>query len=201
MTTASDKILHITDWIPLTDIPSVGTGKSSTVTLKAQQFWDNLCGDKVKEPCGVYQVSFTRPESIYHEDIGYIGQSTDLRKRVYNLASNAKPDNLATHHQCGVYLRHSNIDPATVYVRMIFTTMDAVTEVERALHDKQRFMFNHSIGYAWEEASGGVRSCRITAQSAINRCDLNTCLELKRYLEERIILLEREELNSVVGSI
>ena len=59
-------------------------------------------------------------------------------------------------------------------------------------------MFNHDIGYAWEEASGGVRSCRITAQSAINRCDLNKCLELRKYLEERITTLEKEELSELL---
>lgn len=188
----SKKILHVTEWIPLTDIPSMGHGKATYVSPKSNLFWRKTC--IVESRSGVYQVSLTRPESFIHEDIGYIGKSKDLRKRVYNLACDSKPNNVSEHHKCGVYLRHSNINPADVYVRMFITKEKDISSIEKYLHGQQRSVHNHSIGYAWKEASGGPSSCRIAAQTAINRCDINTCIELRKYLEERIATLEKKEM-------
>jgi hypothetical protein len=48
------------------------------------------------------------------------------------------------------------------------------------------------MGRGWEEASGGHRSCRITAMNSIDRCDMEKCMQLKEHLNKRIKLLQKD---------
>jgi len=187
---AEDFILHQTDWIPLSTVPSRST---NTITHKSHRFWESL----YKKNTGVYQVSLKKPIVLVHEDIGYIGQSGELGLRVYNLKSSLSSMK-NTHHQCGVYLRCEGVDVSQVYVRMLFSDNPSV--LEDILHNAQRSKFKHDIGYAWEEASGGHRSCRITAINSIDRCDLEKCLQLKDHLDRRIkkLQLKREFTQNVI---
>jgi len=180
---AEEFILHQTDWIPLATVPA--RLAASTITQKSQLFWESLH----EKNTGVYQVSLSRPKELVHKDIGYIGQSGELGVRVYNL-KNSLTSLKNSHHQCGVYLRCEGVDVSQVYVRMLFSDNPSV--LEDILHNAQRSKFKHDIGYAWEEASGGHRSCRITAMNSIDRCDMEKCMQLKEHLNKRIKQLQKD---------
>lgn len=175
-----NKIKHVTEWIPLSTIPSTeGSGKSHRSSVVA--FWENLYKNYHN---GVYQVSLTKPTALVSKDIGYIGQSGNLPNRVYNIRSGAKANGKTTHHSCGVYLRYCNVKLDEVYVRMIFVAPRHKNDLEKFLHKEHRSNFGYDIGYAWEEASGGWRASRINAMSAMDRCDEAKLLKLQKYLDK-----------------
>lgn len=181
-----DKIKEVTPWIPLSIVPSAG----SNAQLKRERivsFWSQF-NDNYTD--GVYQVSLTRPKDIIHKDIGYIGQSSKIPCRLYQLKSSAGKENKVTHHGCGVYIRHSDIDPSNVYVRVLFTDSGDKIMLEEYLHREHKLKYGYELGYAWTEASGGYKSSRIRVLSAVDRCDLATLQDIKTYIDAKIKLLK-----------
>lgn len=169
-----------TKWVPLTDIPSA----TSYVTLgkNCLDYWKNYTNGV---HVGVYQVSLKKPTDVVHKDICYVGKSDCLPKRLSDLRSAAGANNKVAHHMCGVYIREEKIDINDVYVRCVLS--DDEHELERWLHQEHKQRFGYKVGYAWEEASGGYKSCRIQSQMSIKRLNsLDACLKVQEVLNERI---------------
>lgn len=151
-----------TEWVRLIDIPSAGSYNSLTDTCIS--WWKTYTGGIY---AGVYQVSLNRPKNIVDKDICYIGQSDTLPKRLSDLRSSAGQGNVVTHHSCGVFIREEKIDIETVFVRCLIDKDKKA--LEDWLHKEHKTKFGFRVGYAWEEASGGHKAARITAQASIKR--------------------------------
>jgi len=186
----SDKlILDATGWQRLSDFPSCKSYREMSETC--YDFWDWFADG---QHSGVYQVSLSRPSEWVHKDICYIGESTCLPKRISDLRCSAGKSNKNTHHTCGVYIREEAIDINSVYVRVLLTNNKQ--KLERYLHDAHRDKFGYDIGYKWEEASGGYKSCRIQSQVNIKRLKtVEACLKVQKVLAKRIIELKNDRSN------
>ena len=186
----SDKlILDATGWHRLTDFPSCTSYRE--MSEKCYDFWKLITNG---QQSGVYQVSLSRPSEWVHKDICYIGESTCLPKRISDLRCSAGKSNKNTHHTCGVYIREEDIDIDSVYVRVLLT--NDKQKLERYLHDAHRDKFGYAIGYKWEEASGGYKSCRIQSQVNIKRLKtVEACLKVQKVLAKRIMELKYDRSN------
>lgn len=184
-----DKTIKVTKWIRLTDVPSA----ASYVVLGENciKFWKKLTGGIHS---GVYQVSIKKPKDLVHKDICYIGESDCLPKRLSDLRSAAVANNKVAHHMCGVFIREEGINIKDVYVRCIVVKEEKKKQdVERWLHTEHKKNFGYKVGYAWEEASGGYKSCRIQSQLSIRRLNsLEACEKVQQVLNERIKQLKME---------
>ena len=172
-----------TKWIPLSEIPSASSyGK---LNEKCRRYWNNFT-DGVHY--GVYQISLTRPKSVIHKEIKYIGLSTYLPCRLNFLRTSATPENKVTHHMCGVYIREEKINIDEVYVRCLIPKDRCFLEdIERWLHQEHKIRFKYKVGYAWEEASGGYKSARIGCLMLIKRLQtLDACNSVQDALLKRI---------------
>jgi hypothetical protein len=117
-----------------------------------------------------------------------------LPKRISDLRCSAGKSNKNTHHTCGVYIREEAIDINSVYVRALLT--NDKKKLERYLHAAHRNEFGYAIGYKWEEASGGYKSCRIQSQVNIKRLKtVEECLKVQKVLAKRIIELKYDRSN------
>ena len=187
----SDKlIVDSTWWHPLTDFPTCTSYRE--MSEKCYDFWDWFAD---RQQSGVYQVSLSRPSEWVHKDICYIGESTCLPKRISDLRCSAGKSNKNTHHNCGVYIREEAIDINSVYVRALLTNdkqKNDKQKLERYLHDAHRNEFGYAVGYKWEEASGGYKSCRIQSQVNIKRLKtVEDCLKVQKVLAKRIKELKK----------
>jgi hypothetical protein len=184
----------ITKWVRLSDVPSATSyGKLNRSTKRANKTWDywnNLTGGEIS---GVYQVSLKKPKDVIHKDICYIGESDCLPKRISDLRSAAGAGNKVAHHMCGVYVREEGIDIDSIYVRCLIPKNCSKQDIERWLHSEHKKQFGYKVGYAWEEASGGYKSCRISSQMSIRRLNsLEACEKVQKVLNERIAQLKSE---------
>ena len=194
----SDKLIfNATVWQRLSDFPSCKSYREMSKTC--WEFWDWITDGRGPQHSGVYQVSLSRPSEWVHKDICYIGESTCLPKRISDLRCSAGKSNKNTHHTCGVYIREEAIDINSVYVRALLTNNKQKNDkqkLERYLHDAHRDKFGYDIGYKWEEASGGYKSCRIQSQVNIKRLKtVEACLKVQKVLAKRIIELKYDRSN------
>jgi hypothetical protein len=174
----------VSEWVRLSEFPSMAASKNKR--SKSALAWWNKFYDG--EHIGVYQVSLTKPKSLIHKDICYIGMSEYLPRRVSDLRTSAGKKNKVTHHNCGVFIRHSDeVSVDNVYVRCLFTTKDQRDALEGYLQDQHRIKYGYPLGFKWTEASGGHQSSRIQVISAVQRLDsIEVCEELKLLLDKRI---------------
>lgn len=175
-----------TRWIRLSDIPSaVSYVKIGT---RAAMFWMDVLGSKwIDKPIGVYQVSLTKPKEVVHKDICYNGKSECIPKRISDLRTAAGAGNKTAHHMCGVYIREEGINIDDVFVRCLVPDNGDTQALERWLQSEHKKLFGYKVGYAWEEASGGHKSCRIQTQMSIKRLSsLEACMKIQKVLNERI---------------
>lgn len=182
-----------TNWIPLVDFPSA----TSYVAIgeRCNEYWKKLTKGATS---GVYQVSLKKPKDVVHKDICYIGESDCLPKRISDLRTGAGAGNKTAHHMCGVYIREEGIDIRDVYVRcLIVEDPEQKQDLERWLHSEHKRLYSYKVGYAWEEASGGYKSCRIQTQMSIKRLNsLEACEKIQKVLNdqiEKLKLLESEQ--------
>ena len=188
----------ITKWIRLDDIPTPLSYRE--LGTSAAGFWEDILGSKWVNAnrTGVYQVSLTQPKDVVDKDIGYTGKSECIPKRLSDLRTSAGAGHKTAHHMCGVYLREENIKVSDVYVRCL-SPLDkhSIEFMERWIHNEHKKRFGYKIGYAWEEASGGYKSCRIQTQMSIKRLEsLEACEKVQKVLNEQIKklkLLESEQ--------
>lgn len=176
-----------TDWVPLTEIPSQGSYVS--MSERATVYWKKYTKGVYT---GVYQVSLKKPAAVIHKDICYIGESDCLPKRLSDLRTAAVATNKTAHHMCGVFIREEGIDINDVYVRCLVTESDK-HDLERWLQSEHKKQFGYKVGYAWEEASGGHKSCRIQTQMNIKRLNsLEACERIQKALNERVEQLKKQ---------
>lgn len=177
----------VTDWVLLTEIPSQGSYVS--MSKRATDYWAKYTEGVYS---GVYQVSLKRPKAVIHKDICYIGESDCLPKRLSDLRTAAVATNKTAHHMCGVFIREEGINIDDVYIRCLITDSNK-HDLERWLHSEHKKNFGYKVGYAWEEASGGHKSCRIQTQMNIKRLNsLEACEKIQKALNERIKELKKQ---------
>lgn len=183
----------VTEWIKLTEIISAKSYRK--ISKNCKNFWEEFSGGKYP---GVYQVSLKKPKQLVHKDICYIGESYFMPKRISDLRSSAGKGNKVTHHMCGVFIREEGIDIESVYVRCIIIEEGKERqEFERYLHKEHKSKFGYKLGYSWEEASGGHKSCRIQTQANIKRLDsLDACKKVQIALNKRMEELKKLSLRS-----
>lgn len=185
-----------TKWIRLDDIPTPTSYRE--LGTSTASFWEDILGSKWVNTnrAGVYQVSLTRPKDIVHRDIGYTGKSDCVPKRLSDLRTSAGAGHKTAHHMCGVYLREENIKVSDVYVRClsplhVASIKNSIEFMERWIHNEHKKRFGYKVGYAWEEASGGYKSCRIQTQMSIKRLEsLEACMKVQKVLNEQIARLK-----------
>ncbi len=181
----------VTDWVNLSDIPATSSYKVEHLYDKVIDFWQTLSAGRYT---GIYQASFSKPKDIVHKSIGYIGQSSFLPKRLSDLRSSATKGNKVSHHHCGVYLREESIDHRKVFVRCLITDLNNLSDLESWLHAEHKNKFGYETGFAWQEASGGIRSYRTQIQDKIKRIDsIETCEQLIGALNQQIIKLKEQK--------
>jgi hypothetical protein len=175
----------ITDWVNLSDIPAVSSYKVEELYDSVISFWKSFSGGRYT---GIYQASFSKPKDVVHKSIGYIGESGFLPKRLSDLRSSATQGNKVSHHHCGVYLREESIDHRKVFVRCLLTDEN---NLEKYLQKQHREKFGYEKGFAWQEASGGIRSYRTQIQDKIKRIEsVEVCEQLIEALNQQIIKLK-----------
>lgn len=127
-------IKEIIDWQPLTNI----YGRQSSRLLEFVEKHGSH---------GVYQIAMREhcPQSIIHEDVGYVGKSTNIMQRVYDIKTNR--------HGCRTYLNSKNIPIEEVRVRFLMTEPGDETALENEIHRINEQ--NYGYRFKWKEASGG----------------------------------------------
>lgn len=154
---------------------------------RATEYWKKVTNGIY---AGVYQVSTKKPKDVVHQDICYIGESDCLPKRLSDLRTAAVATNKTAHHMCGVYIREEGININDVYVRCLITKSNK-HDLERWLQSEHKKKYGYKVGYAWEEASGGHKSCRIQTQMNIKRLNsLEACEKIQKVLNEQIARLK-----------
>jgi hypothetical protein len=133
-------ILGMSDWIPVSEIPSGGTENANEITREHGKF-------------GVYQ--FARIEdledigsNLIHESIGYSGKSKDLVGRT----SSARQQKGS--HGVARICRQNDWDKNEVFVRYIFTDKKDIVTLESYLHTEAEKRFGKR--FAWTGASAGL---------------------------------------------
>lgn len=142
---AGVEVTHVTDWFPITKIP---TEKNPLFHEMIQKYGRH----------GIYQIAIKEDiESIgtefIHEKIVYTGVSAKakggLLARTYLIRTPAGA------HGVSRYIRQNEIDRSTVFIRYAYTSNGTMAEaLERSIHSitKEKFGFT----FAWTEASLGT---------------------------------------------
>jgi hypothetical protein len=131
---------------------------------------------------GVYQVIHKKDltEDLINANIGYIGKSTNIFGRVYDLKTGQ--------HNCCQYIRHNNYDRADVYVRYLFTDIGNETSLEDVLHAEMNKQFGYR--YAWKEASAGNDGAMLRIYEAIDKIEsIEELKNISKYIDDKAILL------------
>jgi len=133
------EIFGMSEWIPVSEIPTAASVRGQEITKKYGTF-------------GVYQ--FARVEDLddigddlIHEAIGYSGKSTDLVGRTYAARGQKGAHGVAR------ICRQNEWDKDEVFVRYIFTNENDITDLEDHLHSESEEQFGKR--FAWTEASAG----------------------------------------------
>ena len=135
------KVTHLTDWFPVSDIPTE----------------KNPLYDEMNEKYGVhgiYQVAFEDDldsigENLVHEKIGYTGKSEKgILSRTYSIRIPSGG------HGVSRYIRQNNIDRSQVYIRYAYCSEKDVSSLENKIHSKSKELFTYT--FEWIEASAGT---------------------------------------------
>lgn len=172
-------IVKKTDWLPLTDI-----GSATSAAMK--KYWSDMHSGELT---GVYQISLERPKELIHPEIGYIGKSSILHIRLYELSLNARSEK-SNHHNCGRYLRQHGIDTSQVYFRVLFTKPEDYSDLEVGLQNQMRSKFGYSHGFKWTEATAGVASTFYKFKDVVRRLDVEELYKALNYINSEIIKKE-----------
>lgn len=119
---------------------------------------------------GVYQIALKKdsPKEIISDKIGYVGKSTNIMSRVYDIKTNR--------HGCRTYLNSKNIPIEDISVRFLMTEPGMETVLENEIHR----INNENFGYrfSWKEASGGNDGSFVRLIESIDK--INDLEELKQ---------------------
>jgi hypothetical protein len=137
-------IKHITDWFPISKIP----------TDRNPLFYEMNSNYGLY---GIYQVAYKQDISIIgdnfvHEKIGYTGKSADGKYGVLGRTYAIKTK--CGGHGVSRYIRQNCIDRSTVYIRYIYCLQENVAALESVIHSKTKKLFGYT--FEWLEASAGT---------------------------------------------
>jgi len=162
-------IKNKTDWQPL--LTAVGRGSKKFVEL-VEEYGAH----------GVYQVIHKKDltEDLINANIGYIGKSTNIFGRVYDMKTGQ--------HNCCNYIKHNNYDRSDVYVRYLFTDIGNETTLEDALHSEMTKQYGYR--FSWREASAGNDGAMLRLYEAIDKIDnIEELKNIAKYVEDKAVSL------------
>lgn len=130
----------ITDWIPVSKIPSSGSSEQDRLNDMYGKF-------------GVYQVALTEDvesvgRDLVHSKIGYTGKSKDILARTYDFRQPAGSHGVARYIRQNKYCKEKD-----VRVRYIYTSQEDYANLEREIHDESKNIYGYR--FAWTDASAG----------------------------------------------
>lgn len=134
------EVTHISDWIPVADIPTQSNEKYN--------FLNEQYGT-----VGIYQVAMSKnigdiQEDLIHSKIGYTGKSTNLLNRTYSIRQPSGD------HGANRYIRQNNLDKSQdVVIRYIYCSLDDYTNLECKIHKKTEELYGYR--FEWISASAG----------------------------------------------
>jgi hypothetical protein len=158
-----------TDWQPL--LGAIGRASKKFVEL-VEEYGSH----------GVYQVIHKKDltDNLIDANIGYIGKSTNIFGRVYDIKTNQ--------HNCCNYIKRNNLDRADVYVRYLFTEVGDETTLEDALHSEMNSQYGYR--FAWREASAGNDGAMLRLYEAIDKIDnMDELKGIAKYVEDKAVSL------------
>lgn len=127
---------------------------------------------------GVYQISLKeeQPEEIIHKDIGYVGKSTNIMMRVYDIKTNR--------HNCRTFLNSKNISINDISVRFLMTEPGNETVLENLIHTINETEFGYR--FKWREASGGNDGALIRIIESVDKInDIDELKQLSIHIDNR----------------
>ena len=132
-------IKHITDWFPISDIPT-----------EKNPLYDELNAEY--GTYGIYQVAYKEHtkdigKSLIHENIGYTGKSETILNRTYAIRIPSGT------HGVSRYIRQNNIDRSKVFIRYVYCDGADFTTLETKIQEKSKTQFGYT--FQWLEASAG----------------------------------------------
>jgi hypothetical protein len=172
------QITHITDWMPVSEIPTDRQAKYKIM-------------NEAHGTIGVYQVALTKDtqdigKNLVHPEIGYTGSSKNILNRTYNIRAPKGS------HGASRYIRQAGLDrEQDVCVRYIYTSESKVIDLENTIFD----LTNRQYGYRfkWTDASAGTTgkySQMMDYASCLNSSEL---LDALGELKELIIQKAKDE--------
>jgi len=171
MTKAIDNLIKSTlEWQPLNTYMAKRSRKSVEImeTHGARQ--------------GVYLVAYkdNLPDSVVDKDIGYIGKSSNIFGRIYDIRAGG--------HGCRTYLINKGWDFGDVYVKVLFCEEGKETLLEQLIHDEMQKQ--HGYRFAWREASGGNDGAIVRLLDNIEKIDnLEDLKKIANYVDEKATAL------------
>jgi hypothetical protein len=171
------KITHVSEWRKVSELPS---------TAARQQSLDDQFSS-----AGIYQVAVLDDidkigEDLIHEDIGYIGKSSNIHDRTYHirLTANSKTGG-SVRHNLGRFIRQSKeIDIANVYVRYLYCVPGDENSLEQAFHSEMNTQFAYT--FKWREASAGKDGDYSMATLLVSKLSNDDRKKLIGYIEDQI---------------
>lgn len=171
---------HVSEWIPVSQIP--------TVDSKGERELIEEHGS-----AGCYQ--FARVEDLkeigselIHPKIGYIGKSTRLTSRTYDVRAPSGS------HGVRRYMNQNDWSNDDVFVRYIHCDVTDVTKLENILHEKTVELTGKT--FAWRDASQGGDGHYSMTKEYMKKLDGKELLSLIPYIKELYLIRANEEANA-----
>lgn len=163
------KIHRISDWRPVTQIPSNGSSER----------------DDEEFVSGIYQFAHVSDikaigDQLVHEKVGYTGKGKNVYDRTYTVR---QPKGS---HGVNRYIKQNNLCKETeVYVRYIFCDMCDIKELEDWVHKNTTKNFGYT--FKWREASEGNDGKYSRAQDALEELTSIELLDIISFAKELAI--------------
>jgi len=166
----SNLIIGKSDWIPLNQVPSASS-------QKATDFWAQY-----PSTYGVYQVVEAKHaeeigDDLVNPHIGYIGKSTNLRSRVYDIR-------LGGNHGCGKYIKQQGWDKKNILVRVLFVQEGDETKLEDSLFAEMKSAFDYR--FKWTAASSGNDGNVVKILDILPKLDKDEATEVLMAVREHL---------------
>jgi hypothetical protein len=172
------EITHITDWMPVSEIP---TDRQAKYQIMTETYgW-----------CGVYQVALTKDtvsigKELVHSEIGYTGSSKNVLGRTYNIRAPKGS------HGASRYIRQAGLDRENeVCIRYIYTSESKFIELENKIFELTYKQYGYR--FKWTDASAGTTgkySQMMDYAASLNSTEL---LDALSELKEMIVQKAKEE--------
>jgi hypothetical protein len=172
------EITAISEWIPVSKIPSSGSKEQETL-------------DEKYGKVGVYQIALTSDieeigDALVHPKIAYTGKSRDIITRTYNIRQPSGS------HGAGRHIRQQGYDKdADVRVRYLYTSADDFSNLERTIHEETKKKYGYR--FAWTAASAGNDGTFSQMMELSNRLTSDEIIDIVSLLKQLAIQKNAEE--------